>query len=226
MPKRALLFANGEAPERKFILPLLLDEDLLIAVDGGLRHLKTLGLTPALLIGDLDSVTAAEVAELEARGVEVRRFSVDKDETDLELALLAAVEMGADEILVLAALGGRLDHSLANLALLALPQLEGRRVTFENGREEVFLIRNEAEIKGKAGDVVSLLPFFGAAGGVETRDLKYPLRRETLLPERTRGISNVMLRDSAGVSLRSGKLICIHTRQGGEPFHPSGTEEQ
>lgn len=225
MPKRALLFANGEAPERKFIAPFLNKNDMLIAVDGGLRHLKSLGLTPDMLIGDLDSVTAGEVAEAEAQGVEVRRYSVDKDETDLELALLAAVESGADELLVFAALGGRLDHSLANLALLALPHLEGRRVTFENGREEVFLIRGEAEIKGRAGDVVSLLPFFGAAEGVETRDLKYPLRRETLLPEKSRGISNVMLKDSAGVSLQSGKLICIHTRQGEEPLHRSGTEE-
>lgn len=225
MPKRALLFANGEAPERKFIAPFLNKNDMLIAVDGGLRHLKSLGLTPDMLIGDLDSVTAGDVAEAEAQGVEVRRFSVDKDETDLELALLAAVERGVDEILVFAALGGRLDHSLANLALLALPQLERRRVTFENGREEVFLIRCEAEIEGRAGDVVSLLPFFGAAGGVETRDLKYPLRRETLLSERTRGISNVMLKNRAGVSLQSGKLICIHSRQGWEPLHRSGTEE-
>ena len=225
MPKRALLFANGEAPERKFMLPFLETDDLLIAVDGGLRHLESLGLTPDMLIGDLDSVTAGEVAEAEAQGVEVRRFSVDKDETDLELALLAAVERGVDEILVFAALGGRLDHSLANLALLALPQLERRRVSFENGREEVFLIRGEAEIKGRAGDVVSLLPFFDAAEGVETRDLKYPLRRETLLSERTRGISNVMLKNRAGVSLQSGKLICIHTRQGEEPLHRSGTEE-
>lgn len=225
MPKRALLFANGEAPERKFMLPFLETDDLLIAVDGGLRHLKSLGLTPDMLIGDLDSVTAGEVAEAEAQGVEVRRYSVDKDETDLELALLAAVERGVDEILVFAALGGRLDHSLANLALLALPQLERRRVTFENGREEVFLIRGEAEIKGRAGDVVSLLPFFDAAEGVETRDLKYPLRRETLLPEKSRGISNVMLKNRAGVSLQSGKLICIHSRQGWEPLHRSGTEE-
>ena len=226
MLKRAVLFANGEMPDKKLIQPFLNPDDVYIAVDGGLRHLRGLGKTPALLIGDLDSLTAAEVEEAEAQGVEVRRFKVDKDETDLELALLAAAEMEVQEIVVIAALGGRLDHTLANLSLLALPQLEGIRVTFENGTEEVFLIRREAEIKGSAGEIVSLVPCFGAAVGVETRDLKYPLRRETLLPERSRGISNVMLKDSAGVRLESGLLICIHTRCGEMNPRQSGTEEK
>ena len=70
------------------------------------------------------------------------------------------------------------------------------------------------------------MPCFGAAVGVETRDLKYPLRRETLLPERSRGISNVMLKVSVGVSLESGLLICIHTRCGEMNPRQSGTEEK
>jgi len=226
MPKRAVLFANGEMPESGQLLPFLKPDDIFIAVDGGLRHLRGLGKMPPLLIGDLDSLTAAEVEEAEAQGVEVRRFKVDKDETDLELALLAAAEMKVQEIAVIAALGGRLDHTLANLSLLALLQLEGIRVTFENGSEEVFLIRHEAEIKGSAGDIVSLVPCFGAAVGVETRDLKYPLRRETLLPERSRGISNVMLTDKAGVSLESGLLICIHTRFASGHTRDSVSEEK
>ena len=212
MARRAVLFSNGEMPKASLILPLLRTDDTLIAVDGGLRHLRNLYKTPQLLIGDLDSVTADEVSQAEAQGIEIRRFKIDKDETDLELALLAAAEKGFDEIMLVAALGGRLDQTLANLYLLMLPELATIKVTIESGREEIFIIRDRVEIHGTPGDIVSLIPLAGQTTGVETRSLKYPLRKENLLPERTRGISNVMLTDLAGVSIQSGCLLCIHTR--------------
>lgn len=213
MGRRAVIFANGEMPQAGLILPFLRPDDAFIAVDGGLRHLLNLYKIPLLLVGDLDSISPGEVNGIEAQGIEVRRYKVDKDETDLELALLAAVEKGFDEILLVAVLGGRLDQTLANLFLLTLPELAGLKVTIENGTEEIFLIRDTAEIYGKAGDVISLIPLNGVVVGVETRELKYPLRHETLLPEKTRGISNVMLTDQAGVSIKSGCLLCIHTRK-------------
>jgi len=212
MAKRAILFANGTMPQAALILPFLKPDDYYIAVDGGLRFIRNLYKTPGMLIGDLDSVSSAEVTGAEVQGVEIRRYKVDKDETDLELALLAAVEKGFDEILVIAALGGRLDQTLGNLNLLTLPLLEGIKVTIEDGSEEVFLIRDRAEINGNPGDVVSLIAIQGEVKGVETRDLKYPLKHETLFQEKGRGISNVMLTDRAGVSIESGLLLCIHTR--------------
>jgi len=216
MGRRAVIFANGEMPQPGLILPFLKPDDAYIAVDGGLRHLLNLYKTPQLLVGDLDSINPAEVKGIEEQGIEVRRYQVDKDETDLELALLAAIEKGFDELLLVAVLGGRLDQTLANLFLLTLPELTGLKVRIENGTEEIFLIRDMAEIHGKAGDVVSLIPFNGIVVGVETWELKYPLKRETLLPERTRGISNVMMTDRASVSIESGCLLCIHTRNKAE----------
>lgn len=213
MAKRAVLFANGIMPPTTLILPHLRPDDYYIAVDGGLRPLRNLYKTPGLLIGDLDSVTTAEVEAAIAQGIEVRRYPVDKDETDLELALLAAIEKGFHEILIIAALGGRLDQTLGNLNLLALPLLAGIKVTLEDGTEEVFLIRDHAEIYGSAGDVVSLIPLQGEVKGVVTRELKYPLNHETLFCEKSRGISNVMLGDKAAVSVESGLLLCIHTRK-------------
>jgi thiamine pyrophosphokinase len=212
MAKRAVLFANGVMPQAAQILPYLRPDDFYIAVDGGLRNLRNLYKTPGLLIGDLDSATTAEVEGAAAQGIEVRRYKPDKDETDLELALLAAVEKGFDEILIIAALGGRLDHTLGNLNLLMLPLLAGVKVTIEDGTEEIFVIRNNAEIIGSPGDVVSLIPMQGEVKGVETRELKYPLKHETLHQENGRGISNVMLGVQAGVSIQSGLLLCIHTR--------------
>jgi thiamine pyrophosphokinase len=212
MAKRAVLFANGEMPQVALILPYLRPDDYYIAVDGGLRYLRNLYKTPGLLVGDLDSISAVEVEGAVAQGIEVQRYPVDKDETDLELALLAAVEKGYEEILIIAALGGRLDQTLGNLALLSLSFLAGAKVTIEDGTEEVFLIRESAVINGNPGDVVSLIPHQGEVKGVETRDLKYPLNRETLFVEKSRGISNVMLTDQAVVTIEAGLLLCIHTR--------------
>jgi len=212
MAKRAVLFANGDMPQAALILPYLRPDDFYIAVDGGLRHLRNLYKTPWLLIGDLDSISAADVEGALAQGIEVKRYPVDKDETDLELALLTAVEKGFEEILIIAALGGRLDQTLGNLALLTLPFLAAAKVTIEDGTEEVFLIRDRAEINGNPGDIVSLIPLQSEVKGVETRELKYPLNHETLYAEKSRGISNGMLTDQAGVSIESGLLLCIHTR--------------
>jgi thiamine pyrophosphokinase len=214
--KRAVLFANGELKENRWLKTFLREDDLLIAVDGGLRHLEALGLAPAILIGDLDSVTPAQLEQAQAAGAEIRRYPPAKDETDLELALQAALDLDCGEIVIAAGLGGRLDQTLGNLSLLLLPSLTNRRVRFEGGHEEVFLIRSSTAILGQPGDIVSLLPLWGEVTGVVTTNLAYPLKNETLYPERTRGISNVMTTSEAMVEVASGVLLCIHTHSTGE----------
>ena len=210
--ERAILFANGEIRNPAVVKAMLQPADFLVCVDGGLRHLKSLGLTPHLLIGDLDSITAAEVLELEQAHVRIQRYPVDKDETDLELALLVALKEGYRTLLVVAALGGRLDQTLGNLFLLTLPALSGCDIRLEDGVEEAFIIRTRAIILGLPGDVVSLLPLAGNVTGVVTTGLRYPLHGETLLFERTRGISNVLLENQAVIEVGSGVLLAIHTR--------------
>lgn len=209
--QRAVLFVNGNlvCPDR--VHSMLRADDFLVAVDGGLRHLMTLGAKPHLLIGDFDSVAADDLARLEEAGVVLKRHPAEKDETDLELALQYVVAEGYCEVLVIAALGGRVDQMLGNIFLLMSPSLEGCRVRLVDGREEVFLIRERETICGCAGDVVSLLPMQGLAEGVTTEGLQYSLCQEILRPERTRGISNVMLGEKAVISLRKGLLLCIHT---------------
>ena len=209
---RAIVFANGELPHPEAFRALLRPDDVLIAADGGLEHLLRLGLQPNLIVGDLDSAPAEAVGHFSRQGVRVLRYPSHKDETDLELALAQAVAEGARQVLIAAALGGRLDQTLGNLALLAGPRLVGLDVRLEDGREEVFLIRSSAALEGRPGDVVSLLPWGGPAKGVETQGLLYPLHFETLYPTRTRGVSNVMSGTRAQVSLASGMLICVHTR--------------
>jgi len=184
--------------------------ELLIAADGGALPLLRAGIVPHIAIGDMDSIDAAGLAELEARGVELRRFAREKDETDLELALLHAAAAGADSIDVLGALGGRWDHTLANVALLALPELRGRRARLLADGQTLFLVRESAVLEGQRGNMVSLLPLAGDARGVTTRGLRYPLEDATLSYQRARGVSNVLLDPPGHVSLRDGLLLVVH----------------
>lgn len=212
--KHAVVFANGEIRSCNAAKKLAESASILIAADGGLKHLLNLGLHPDFLVGDLDSVNMEQVSLVEALGCKVYRFPMDKDETDLELALLTAADSGCDKITVVAALGGRLDQTLSNLYLLNLPQLSELDLRMDDGKEEVFLIHKHAEIEGTSGDTISLLPISPVVNGVVTVNLKYPLVNEKLVFCHSRGISNVMLTRNAQVDIESGILLCIHTRNG------------
>jgi thiamine pyrophosphokinase len=201
-----------------YITPYLAAIDsanLLIAADGGALPLLAEERWPDLVIGDLDSIDAPALARLEQRGVAIMRHPRAKDETDLELALLHAAERGADQIDVLGALGGRWDHTLANVALLALPELVGRRVRLLADRQTLFLVRGTAALEGQRGDTVSLLPLTGVAEGVTTAGLQYPLSDATLSFDRARGVSNVLLDPPGRVSLRAGLLLVVQHDDGG-----------
>lgn len=212
MPEQsAVIFANGEMPAYDWARGWFSLDDTIVAVDGGLNHCLALGITPYLLLGDLDSVTPAQAADMAARGVRIEKYPAEKDETDLELALLWAARKGFSRIHIFAALGGRIDQTVANLSLLLLPELANIDVRILDKTNEIFLIAHESTITGYPGDIVSLLPWGGSALGVATRNLQYPLHEAVLTPDRSRGVSNVMLGESASVSLEEGSLLCIHS---------------
>lgn len=213
MARRAVIFANGEIKDLNSLRSILREDDLFIAVDGGLHHLMALGYRPSVLIGDFDSVLPDEIETIKNQGGQILRFPFDKNETDLQLAIEHALELGCKNIIIAGALGGRTDQTLGNIFLLSDPNLESVSIRLDDGREEVFLIRSTVEIAGSPGDIVSLLPIKGPVFDVRTENLKYPLINEILFPEKTRGISNVMLTDQARVSISRGLLICIHSRQ-------------
>jgi thiamine pyrophosphokinase len=215
--RKIILFANGELVNPQGILALINDGDYLVGVDGGLNHLINLGLSPNLIIGDLDSADPGTVKNLAAQGVEVREFPADKDETDLELAISATLDQNPQAILIVAALGNRLDQTLANLFLLTRSDLSRLDIRLVDGMREVFLIQEEATISGEIGQRVSLIPLCRPAKGIQTKGLKFPLHTETLFPDQTRGISNVMSEQSAKITLQEGQLLCIHETT--EPTH-------
>ncbi|MEQ8672193.1 MAG: thiamine diphosphokinase [Aggregatilineales bacterium] len=212
--KRALIFVNGELNDGEMVQQTLSVEPtpFVIAADGGARIAQRMDMRVDLLIGDMDSLMTDELNEFAAAGVEIQRFPKEKDETDLELALLAAVERGYDWIRLLGVVGGRLDQLLANMYLLALPELEGRDVRIIDGWQEVRLVRaGTYTLEGSAGDTVSLIPFGGAARGIHTENLYYPLNHETLEFGPARGVSNVMETSAASIRFEAGLLLLVHT---------------
>jgi thiamine pyrophosphokinase len=210
--KRAIIFANGNLPQPAAMGDVILAGDLLVAADGGLRLAFSMGFTPHLVIGDLDSATQDDLDHARELGIQLELFPREKDETDLELALRHVLDAGYDFIRILGGLGGRSDQSLANLLLLADPALLDVDTRLDDGLEEAFVIRGRAEIRGSPGDIVSLLPLGFQAEGIHTEGLRFPLDAETLLPYHTRGISNEMTGPLASVSVEKGLLICIHRR--------------
>jgi thiamine pyrophosphokinase len=212
-PERVVIFANGELPDLAAARSILRPNDILVAADGGLHHLQNLGLNPSLLIGDLDSVSPADLLPLVERGIPIQRYPPEKDETDLELALEWTAAQGFSEVVIVGAIGGRLDQTLGNIFLLTWPRLAGMKVSLDDGLQEVQVISNQAELDGEPGDILSLLPLYGPAEGIVTQGLRYPLHGETLFPERTRGISNEFTGQQAAISLAKGSLLCIHSRQ-------------
>lgn len=215
-PTHALIFANGDPGDG--IMPARAlhaapPDVLIIAADGGARVARHFGMTPHLVIGDLDSIMQGDLTMLEAQGVEVVRHPPEKDETDLELALVYAIERGVRWLRIIGGIGDRLDQTLANIYLLSAPSLAGCDARIVAGRQEAWLIgAGQHVIDGAVGDTVSLLPITGIVGGVTTGALHYPLRGETLTYHRARGISNVMREAQAIVTLTDGVLLVVHTQ--------------
>ena len=218
--QRIIIFANGELPDLEKARPLLQSGDYIICADGGTRHAMALQIKPDLIIGDMDSAEKGQLQELQEAQVSMELFPHDKNETDLELAIQRAVAMNPAQIVIVAGLGGRLDQTLANIALLTDLRLSPLRhgseqvfdIRLDDGVEEIFVCRDQAQVHGSSGDIVSLVPWGAPVSEVQTTNLKWPLHQETLYPDKTRGISNEMLGESAFISIGSGLLLIVHRR--------------
>jgi thiamine pyrophosphokinase len=218
----AILVGDGDVPARAALDAAWPEWDagagLVVAADGGATKALATGLVPDLVVGDGDSLGPAGVAAVRGAGIPVELAAVAKDESDLELAVLAAVARGATRLTVLGALGGpRFDHVVANAWLLAHPALVGRAAVLLDAATRVRLLDASASpasavLEGRVGDLVSLFTFGADAAGVATDGLAYPLRDEPLPLGPARGLSNVRSGPVARVSLRAGRLLIVETR--------------
>lgn len=210
--KRVVIFTNGVIRNPRFYLSLLEKNDFILCANGGTVAVLELDLLPDLVIGDLDSLDQKERSLLAERGVPVSRYPAEKDYSDLELALMHALDNGAAEIMILGAGGGRPDQFFANLMLLNLPLQRKIPAVMVNEEAEIRLVDRELTLNGEVGEVVSLLPVSAEATVIKTEGLQFPLRGETLSFSSTRGLSNVLKESQAKISLGKGLLLAVHLR--------------
>ena len=211
-PMKALILVNGELYEPDVLRSRIRAEifDLVLGADAGARYADILNVTLDTIIGDMDSLS-----DLEEQGIgntEFVSYPAEKDETDLELALLYAEEHGADQIVIVGAMGGRMDMTIANILLITRTNLSSCRIEVWQGEQTGWTIKPPGEdISGHPGDTVSLIALGGAASGITTKGLKYSLKDEDLTFGSARGISNLLEVPSAHVKLSEGFLLAVHT---------------
>ena len=210
---RALILSGGDRPDRAaldVLRPGWSDVALVIGADSGARHATPLGLRLDRVVGDFDSLDRDEVAAFAAAGAVIERHPIEKDATDTELALLAAIDAGATAIAILATWGGRADQALGTAALLAHPRVagSGAQVELLDAASRIRLLRaGEILHLGVArGTIVSLIPWGGDAT-LSARGLQWALERATLRFGASRGISNVVVDADPVIELHDGVLL-------------------
>lgn len=209
---RAVILANGPLPNPEATRRYIQAEDWLICANGGTKHALQMGLTPDVVIGDLDSLGPDIQATLETQGVQLQSYPADKDQTDLELALDLAVSAGVTAIDILAVQGGRLDQSLANLLLLTRPEWGQAQVRAIVENEAAWAVWDgqQVEINGTPGDRLSLVPLAQQVTSVTLTGVKWPLDEATLELGSTWSISNVLTESTAHLHVGKGVLLVIH----------------
>ena len=213
----ALIVADGDVPARAQVERLLGGPPgLVVAADGGALKAEQIGYMPHVVVGDADSLDPAQAERLRVAGAEVIVHPAAKDESDTELALYEALNRGATRVVIVGAFGGwRLEHTLANVLLLASERLRGRDVCLADGASTLRVMHDgeSLEIRGAPADYVSLLPLTWHVSGVTTVGLRYTLTAAMLEQGPARGLSNELTNTHATVQVGQGRLAVVHTRR-------------
>lgn len=207
-----VIVCGGKIEDYSYMKKYIRSADLIISADSGARHCIRFHVVPDMLIGDFDSAGGEDLSELASAGAEVVRFPSEKDMTDSELAVEEASRRGCTRIILLGALGTRLDHSISNIFLLKKlldKDIEGMLADEHN---EARLINSGIELAREEGAFITLLPVNGAAKGVTTEGLYYPLKNATLETGSSWGVSNQFSEDTARVTVKEGYLLVIKAR--------------
>ena len=207
---RAVILAGGGLTVTPYIRRIS-QATIIIAADSGLRHARTLGLTPTLTVGDFDSASAEDLATF--KDVPVRQFSTDKDYLDLEIAIQEALNEGATELRLLGALGSRLDQSLAALFIAARLKSAGITLSLHGGTQDVFLLSHEdrLELPLAKHQLFSLLSITDSSV-LTLANARYPLTDFTLDFGVGLGVSNRVAASPLRLTLASGLVALIVER--------------
>ena len=212
MKKAVVIIAGSAIEDMKFLRQRIeaAAPEAVLCADGGARYAHALGLAPDLIIGDMDSLDNELLRVFEEKGIAIVRYPVRKDETDTQLALIQALAMNPEEILIFGAMGKRLDHTLANLGLLMMGLEKGVPIKLLDENCEVFVMAGAATVSGKKGQTVSIFPWGGEARGITLEGFEYPLEDATMTLARPCGISNRLTEKVGRIKVDEGYLLIIH----------------
>ncbi|WP_303870550.1 thiamine diphosphokinase [Acetobacterium wieringae] len=206
---KVIILTNGEYKNKDFYKTYIkkIKADYLICADGGANFARELKLKPNIIIGDMDSITA-ETRDY-YNTVQFETYPQKKDETDTELAIMHAIGLSAEQVIVLGGLGSRMDHSIANIYLL-------KRFTDVNIEAEMVNENNQIRLLGKTtvlnfpiGTTVSILPIGGNVTGLTITGFEYPITIGEMSVDKPYGISNVVNQNSQRISFEKGLLMVI-----------------
>jgi thiamine pyrophosphokinase len=179
-------------------------DDYIICADGGFEIARREGILPHVIIGDMDSLF------VDAGGIEVVKAPKEKDETDTFLCLTHGMKKGFKEFVIVGGIGGRLDHTLANLQLLAYGLKHGLKITLIDEYTRAFMLeKGQVEIANLQGYYLSLLAFSETCTGVSASGVKYPLKNATLKNDFALGVSNEIIEDAATIENETGLLLIL-----------------
>jgi thiamine pyrophosphokinase len=210
--KKIIIISGGRFGDPIFFKKKIAEigDSLIIVCDGGVRHLQKLGIKPDVIIGDMDSIEPARLTSYSAQGVKVIKYPANKDFTDTELALDYALDLKPAAVYIWAALGGRLDHTLANVFLLLKGKDAGIKTYLLDEYCEAFIVDKEAAFVDAKGVIVSLFAFSSKVEGLSLSGFVYSLKDAVLTMGESIGISNIINKAHAKISVRAGNLLVIH----------------
>lgn len=211
-----LIVTGGDPPAGTLFAQEAARAEFVIAADRGAWYCLQAGRCPDLVVGDMDSLPHEVLHELRRQSVEVMVLRPDKDETDTQIAIQEALRRGACSITILAALGSRFDHSLANVHLLFPAHRAGVPAQIVTEQHRIFLVEGDATITDAQGSTISFLPLGMRASGITLQGFAFELHDATLELGYPRGISNVITDAQARVTVREGILVALLMKPGGE----------
>ena len=218
MPNTSLIFSGGLTPNDATlnIARTIQNVDLVIAADSGLHTAQKLNMHVDFVIGDFDSVDSSALARATSAHTQAIRHSADKDFTDLESALLLAVDKNSQHIIIVTAGGGRLDHQFGFVAAMFNPKLRDCKVEALWQNNRLFALQGPAncDFTAQAGDTVALQSFSNRSEKISTSGLQWQLTNESLNNFETRGVSNIATKEQISVSVELGQLLVIHQPKG------------
>jgi thiamine pyrophosphokinase len=215
---KTVIFANGITSHPEKNKQYISSGDKIICADGGTLHALQMGLIPDILVGDFDSLPAHVLQEMKNKNIVIEQFPEKKDKTDLELALQTSERFDTDEVLILTALGGRMDQYLNNILLLTRSDWKQKRIRIADGGQQGWILKgpDELALTGQMGDILSVIPITGQIDGLYLSGLEWSLTNEKVKRGSTLTLSNRFIENKATIKIKAGICLIVQIEKKGK----------